>query len=316
MKNGVQFSPLRSGDVVAVIAPSGRAEDDVLSSGELAIRKAGFTPYIHPQCYERLGKSSLAGSDEARLESLHEVYADRAVKAILCARGGYGAPRIVASLDYKLIRKSPKPFVGYSDQTAILAALTSHTQQSAFLGPMLWGQHNLKQASSWKHLWQVLRGVNIQPTDHPAARRARVMVEGTATGRLLGGNLSLISARMGTSTMPDFKGAILVLEDVGEPLYRIDRMLVQLRDAGVFKAAKGIIVGDLAEVADETTGFRMGVTPRALLRQHFLALGVPVVTNFPCGHGQHHTVLPLGTQARLVASASGVSLTHEKVFCS
>lgn len=303
------LSPLRPGDTVAVIAPSGLVAEGRLEAGAAEIERAGFVPFIHPQCHHRHGRFS--GTDAERLAAVHQVFGDSSIRAVLCTRGGYGTQRFVDDLDGDLIRRNAKPFVGYSDITALLNAIPRRAGFPAFHGPMITdlGGHNSPE--SWDHLWRVLRGDPVCPSDHPAVGQSAILVEGTATGRLWGGNLALLATACGTPSQ--IAPEILFFEDVGEDLYRFDRMLWQMKRAGVFRALRGVVVGDLVGVEDKGPP-AFGLDAEGIVSAHFGDLGVPVVLRFPAGHGHHHATLPIGASVTLEAKGHAVRLTHTPLF--
>lgn len=305
------FNALQSGDCVGIIALSNWIEAGKLEAGEAEIRRAGFTPVVHPNTLLRHGR--FAGTDEQRLQALHDMYADERIKAIICARGGYGITRIIDRVDFELIKRNPKPLIGYSDVTALLNPVVQRTGQPALLGPMLVDLARHDSPDSWASLWQLLRGEPVLPGAHSACQAAEALVAGEAEGILLGGNLAVLCALFGTPTQPDYRGAVLVLEDVGEDLYRFDRMMGQMARAGVFSQVRGVIMGELVDVADKGEP-AFGQTVREVAESYLLRLGIPVVWNFPCGHGCHRVTLPLGVPARLSATKEGVTLSHDRIF--
>ncbi len=202
-----------------------------------------------PEYYERDGY--LAGSDDVRLRDLHAAFANPEIDAIFCLRGGYGTPRLLDRLDFDLLRANPKPFVGYSDITALHLAISRYAGFVTFHGPML--NADLlgdKQPPTESSLFSLLRGQLGAGSvlAHPVAYPLTTIEPGIACGRLLGGNLSMIAAVMGTPYEIDAEGIILFIEDVNEPIYRIDRLLTHLRLAGKLAQVAGVLVGDVAGV--------------------------------------------------------------------
>lgn len=307
------FKALQPGDSVGVVALSNFTEPDWLEPGIEAIAQGGFNPVVHPHALLRHGR--FAGTDMQRLQSLHDMYGDASIKAIICARGGYGVPRFIDGVDFDLIRANPKPLIGYSDTSLLLNAIHTQTGQPGLHGTMLNDFRHKPQRSpeTWDHLLKLLRGEDMQPTDHPACSQAEVMVTGEAEGVLRGGNLAVLQACFSTRSRIDYSDCLLVIEEVGEDLYRFDRMMGHFARAGVFAAVKGIIMGELVDVRDmgEPT---FGQSAREIVEDYVADLGVPVVWNFPCGHGVHRTVLPLGGKARLVAGPAGISIRHDRIF--
>lgn len=307
------FEALKPGDAVGIVALSNFVKPDWLALGEAEIRQSGFMPVVHP--HTLLNHGRFAGTDVQRLEALHDMYKKPEVKAIIAARGGYGALRIVDGIDFNLIAKNPKPLMGFSDLTAVLNPVAEIVKQPSLLGVMLndFCTTPMRSPESWKHMWRLLRGEEVQPTDHPACKQAEVMVAGEAEGVLKGGNMAVLQACFSTRSRIDYTDSLLVLEEVGEDLYRFDRMMGHFARAGVFAAVRGIIFGELVDVKDMGEP-AFGQTVKEIVADYVADLGIPVVWNFPCGHGVHRTVLPLGVKAQLKVGAEGVSIRHDRLF--
>jgi len=229
--------------------------------------------------------------------------------AIFCLRGGYGTPRLLDRLDFDLLRANPKPFVGYSDITALHLAINRYAGFVTFHGPML--NADLlgdKQPPTESSLFNMLRGqVGAGSVlAHPVAYPLTTIEPGIACGRLLGGNLSMIAAMMGTSYEIDAEGIILFIEDVNEPIYRIDRLLTHLRLTGKLAQVAGVLVGDVAGV-DSTALER-------LLKQTFEPLCIPVLSGWRSGHCDPNVTLPMGARVRLDAGEQRVVLEQDVVF--
>jgi len=256
-----------------------------------------------------LQEGYLAGSDEARLKDLHEAFADTDIDAILCLRGGYGSPRLLDKIDFDLLRRNPKPFVGYSDITALHLAINRYAGFVSFHGPML--NADLlgdKQAPTEASFFNLLRGQaragSLLP--HPVAFPLTTIEPGIALGSLLGGNLSLIASTLGTPYEINTDGIILFIEDVNEPLYRIDRLLNHLRLAGKLENLRGVLVGDVAGVDFAALC--------ALLKQTFEPLRIPVLAGWRSGHCDPNLTLPMGALVRLDAGARELTLAQDVVF--
>jgi muramoyltetrapeptide carboxypeptidase len=301
------LSPLRPGETVAIIAPGGIVLSERLEAGAQLISDAGFVPFIHPQCRAQHGR--FAGTDDERLSALHEVFANPDIRAVLCARGGYGCQRFVDRIDFDLLARNPKPFVGYSDITALLNPIAARCGFPAFHGPMVC-EKKLEPAN-YAHLFRVLKGERLQPSDHPAAGQSRVLKEGTAQGKLWGGTLALLAADCGTPSQ--IRPEILFFEEAGEDLFRFDRMLWQLSRAGVFDQLRGVIVGELLKVENQGEP-AFGTDADGILLSHFGARGIPVVAGFPAGHAGANTVLPIGAELELAADKGTVALHHAPLF--
>ncbi len=303
---------------VALVAPAGPlSERDDLTRAQWLCAAFGVEPVPGRYVLERHGY--LAGSDEARLNDLNHAIADPTIDAIWCLRGGYGVTRILDDVDFSSFAAQPKPVIGYSDITALLIALTEMTRIPTFHGPM--SRAPLTRFSRG-NLERVLMGTGPAgrlellppPADVVAPRAPRVVAVqgGSAEGPLVGGNLSLLMALAGTRYFPNLEGALLFLEEVGEDLYRVDRMLAQLRMMGVLAGLAGVIIGqftDMKRGAGDGGALRFD----EVLETYFLPLGIPVAYGFPIGHVDDQWTLPLGIWARLDATVGSVELLEEAV---
>ncbi len=291
---------LKLGDTLGIIAPASPFDGDAFDQGITELNTMGFATKLADGIFERQGY--LAGSDAQRLAQIHAMLTDKEVHGIICARGGFGSLRILADLDYDLFLKQTKAFIGFSDITALHAVLQEKVGWVSIHGPMVTSLARsdgiTRQAFS-----DLLTG---QSPGHLDLTGARCLQGGRAEGILKGGNLSTLCHMVGTPFAGDFKGAILLLEDTGEPLYRIDRMLTQMKLAGAFDGLAGLILGTF-----DNCGTREQI--EALVQAHFVSASIPIVTRAPVGHGERNLPIPLGIGARL--DASKVELVYmEKVF--
>ena len=285
---------LRPGDLIGIISPAGPVDESELKPDLELLESSGFRIHIAPHVYDRQGY--LAGDDEARLSDLHALFQDRKIKAIICARGGYGTLRLLDRIDYDLIRENPKIIVGYSDITALLMAINKETGLITFHGPMVRGLSALHD-NSRESLFRLISS-NQPVSFSPMA--GNPLIVGRATGPLIGGNLSLICHLIGTPFLPSLEGSLLFIEDKGEPLYRIDRMLTHLALAGQLKGIAGLIGGEFIKCGDPSA-------VDDLLNTAASELEIPLITGFPIGHGLKNTALPLGIPARLDADSMTLS---------
>ena len=287
--------PLAAGARVALVAPAGPlrgpAELDVAMS---QARELGWVPQAAPHVLSRHGY--LAGTDAERAHDLNAALRDDDVDGIWCVRGGYGAMRILSALDYDAVRRRPKPVLGYSDITALHAALAARCGVVTFHAPTARGELTAFSRSS------LVRAVVERQDPCGEAPGARVLRGGRAAGPLVGGNLALLAALAGTPFAPDYTGAILVLEDVGEATYRIDRMLRQLLLAGSLDALAGIAFGQFTEGLDAVDGVSRPLDE--VLRETADAAGVPALAGIPLGHVHDQWTIPLGAHAELDADAA------------
>ena len=252
-----------------------------------------------------LGKSTTlrqdiyAGAPEDRPADISAMFADASIDAIVCARGGYGGNRVWPLLDYEAIRANPKIFVGFSDTTGMLTSIAQRTGLVTFHGPMLttYGKQTIDY--NLETFQNILSGQSNVEIRSPEACRARTLKPGQARGPLWGGNLTLVNTRLGTPEQIDTKGAILFLEDVGEDLYKFDRMMVHLRESGSLDHIRGLIVGEMLEMSDTEVPF--GKNTDEIVMDVCGDLDIPIVSNFPCGHGDYQATLPVSHEIELNA---------------
>jgi muramoyltetrapeptide carboxypeptidase len=308
---------LTRGSRVALVAPAGPLlERDDLTRAESLCRALGYEPVLGRNTAERHGY--FAGTDDQRLADFNDALRDPDVAAVWCIRGGYGTTRILDRVDFEALVRRPKPVVGYSDITAILNAVTRRTGIVTFHAPMARAS---MPPFSRAHFERVLAtaapagrlGRLPEPPDVllPRDNRIATLRGGVAEGPLAGGNLTLLQCLIGTAHFPELDGAILFLEDVGEDLYRVDRMLAHLRMTGALDKLAGIAVGRFTDLkramADGALGFD------EVLATYCLPLGIPVAYGFPIGHIDDQWTLPLGVRARLDADNGEMELLEAAV---
>jgi muramoyltetrapeptide carboxypeptidase len=288
---------LAGGDRVGVISPAGPTNRSDLEPGLRLLSSSGFEVFLAPHVYDR--KDYLAGDDEARLEDLHTMFRDPGVKAIFCARGGYGTLRLLNRIRYDWIKENPKIIAGYSDVTALLLAIYRMTGLITFHGTVVreLSQHNHRNWESLLRLLSMNKPLSIHLTEKTA------LLPGRAEGPLIGGNLSLICHLLGTRFLPSLEGCILFIEEKGEPLYRLDRMLTHLALAGQLNKLSGLIAGHF-----EGCGDIPGI--HRLLMDMLSDLCIPMATGLPVGHGSKNLALPLGTMAVLDTDLMTLSITE------
>ncbi|MFJ0903885.1 LD-carboxypeptidase, partial [Bordetella bronchiseptica] len=245
----------------------------------------------------------------AGLADLHAAFADPAVGAVWCLQGGFGSWRVLDQIDYGLLRRHAKPFIGYSDVTALHLAIQRYAGFVTFHGPML-AQDLLagRQAPTEQALLDMVSGrlgAGSWIVAPPQARLA-TLASGVATGRLIGGNLALLAALTGTRYAIDARDGILFFEDVNEALPRVDRMLAQLRRAGAFDGVRGVLVGSFTRLLGVPGDGEAALYP--LVREHFQARGIPVLAGWPSGHGDPNLTLPLGARVTLDAGRGALRL--------
>jgi len=309
---------LRPGCRVALLAPAGPlSEQDDLARGVELCRALGLEPVPGDRALARYGY--LAGTDEARLADLNGAIRDPTIDAIWCLRGGYGVTRILDRVDMEAFGKRPIPIIGFSDITALLIGLHRATGVVTFHGPM---SRAPLTGFSREHFERVLcsaapagRLGRLQPPHAvlvPCAPRITAIRPGTAEGPLVGGNLSILLALAGTRHFPDLDGALLFIEDVGEDLYRVDRLLAHLRMLGGLNRLAGVIVGQFTDMR-RGAGDGGALAFDEVLATYLEPLGIPVAYGFPIGHVDDQWTLPIGVKARLDASAGEVELVESAV---
>jgi muramoyltetrapeptide carboxypeptidase len=298
MKPELVFAAVPAGSLIAVVAPAGPADPERLARVPALYERFGYRCRVYPGCQQNTGY--LAGSDDVRLTDLHAALADRDVAAIHALRGGYGCMRILDGVDAGLVRAARKLLIGYSDITA-LHALWAREGVPSLHAPMPGSDLLLPgREADADALFALLKtGVAAGSVWSPDLAPGALRVPGVAEGPLIGGNLSLVTCLLGTPWAWSAEGAILFLEDINEEPYRVDRLLTQLRLAGVLQAAAGFLLGSFTE----------GGAPEGVLQALLGQLGKPVLGGWPAGHGTPNQPLPLGLRVRLAVHAKAASLT-------
>jgi muramoyltetrapeptide carboxypeptidase len=283
---------LQRGDVVGLVSPSGPTRPDRVARGIELLSGWGLRVRAGRHVFDRDGY--LAGHDEDRLGDLNEAFGDPEVRAVVCTRGGYGAQRIVDRL--RLSSGPAKPLVGFSDVTALQLAVWRVAGWPSVHGPgAAWFDDRLPAASAASLHAALFTSGPLRSYAGGDEETSGVLVPGPPVhGVLLGGNLSMLASTVGTPDMPSLAGAILLLEDVGEAPYRVDRMLTQLRRAGAFEGVSGVAVGQFTNCAD-----RGPTTVVDVLRERLGGLGVPVLGGLRIGHGVGQETVVLGAPAVL-----------------
>jgi len=287
------------GDTIAFCAPSGFLDSVRMSLAKTRLEEKGFHIIREDSIYRRWGY--LAGTDAQRASELMSYFKDKSVRAIFPGTGGYGSTRILSMLDYDIIKSNPKIFIGFSDITALHIAfnqlanlITFHTPNPMYGLGSKKGLDPISELYFWSLLMNSDDNYEIPFDLYGDSLKVQTMVPGIASGKLVGGNLSLICSTMGSVYEAKTMGSILFIEDVGEAPYRIDRYLSELKLAGKLDLVNGIIIGRFSrretEAPDRSTDFQM----HQVFQQYFSKMKVPVIFNFPSGHGSINVSLPLG----------------------
>jgi muramoyltetrapeptide carboxypeptidase len=299
---------LRNGDTVGLITPATHVADpDDLLKAERTLRYFGLVPKFGRNVGKRDGY--LAGTVAHRLEDLHAMFSDPEIRGVFTIRGGYGSAQLLDKIDYALIRNNPKIFVGYSDITAMHLAIQRHSRVVTFHGPVplsAFTEYTVEHFRKAVFGTEPLGTLRNPPETNELRPRhtVRTIRPGRARGQLVGGNLSLIAATMGTAYEVDTKGKILFIEDVGEQPYQIDRMLTNLRLAGKLQAAAGIVFGECSDCAprDYKPSFASTLSFGEVLDQILGDLTAPVLSGLTIGHTADQLTLPVGVTATLDAT--------------
>lgn len=280
---------LRAGGTIGVIAPASPSYDmDKIKRGIVAIEQMGFKVVEGSTVYRRHGY--LAGYDRERAQDINSFFARKDVDAILCLRGGYGTLRILDSIDYRMIKKNPKVFIGYSDITAIHLALNNICGMVTFHGPMLVSDFGgeVDECTRNSFLSAVTGGISREPI------KMETMVCGKAEGRIIGGNLTVILSTLGTPYEIDTDGKILILEENGEEPYRVDRMLTQLMLSGKMKKCSGIVLGQFTACGPKDEDKSLSL--RDVFTDRLIPLKIPILYGGRFGHVKTNMTIPLGVK--------------------
>lgn len=310
---------VKKGDLIALVFPAsfldkGEEAQEILQRKAAWLQSQGYRTVFYPNKVKIQGY--LAGSDVERANALMDAWKDPKVKAIWCIRGGYGTPRILDLIDYEWIKTHPKVLLGMSDITALHYAIQEKTGLVTFLAPVLnyfdEKDGDFDEKYAFEELEKTILGEKIALMRLPAkASELKIIRAGKAEGKLVGGNLTLIASLCGTKWQMDTEGKILVLEDVGEEIYRIDRMLWQLKEAGLLEDLAGVILGSWKECK---TNLRNSLTLDDVFENYFGKASYPVISGFPSGHGKYQSTVPLNVRAKINTETKSVELLEQSVL--
>jgi muramoyltetrapeptide carboxypeptidase len=302
-EHGAPFQPLAPVSLnaaMSVIAPASPAKAEATQRGLEGLRRTGFTPHVGQNTLER-GPLFFAGTPAQRLSDLHAAFADEETQVVASLRGGYGSNYLLSGLDLNLIAAHRKPFLAYSDLTAVQLYLLDRIGLPAFHGPMVAADFSREDGVDVASLRSALAG---EPYSVGAAEGMRVLKtgqSGTANGVLYGGCLSILVALLGTPWEPRTEGRLLFLEDIAAKPYQIDRMLWQLRNAGKLEGTRGVVFGEMFECTTEATAKLLD----DVILRHFDDMDIPIVIGLRSGHVSHHNVtLTFGVEAELSVGES------------
>lgn len=313
MVNYIKPKKLRRKDLIGIISPASATNDEKLvENGIKYIESLGYKTIVG----KNVGKvrGYLAGTDEERIDDIHQMFGDKNVKAIFCLRGGYGAFRLLDKIDYKLIQKNPKIFVGFSEITALQMAFLKKSNLISFAGPMVVPNFSSEidtftEERFWRSITSTASRERIQISAKQQLSKIKI---GQTTGRLIGGNLSVFSALIGTGYVPELMNKILFLEEIDEPPYKIDRMLNQLKLNNSFKKLNGIILGSFKGGIEQDKN-KKTLTLEEVWNDYFESVKIPVIHSFPHGHIKDMVTMPLGIKVRMNMKKKFVEFTESGV---
>ena len=287
-----RLSPLKSGDILGVCAPSARFDTEKLNKGIQVLKNLGFEVKVPEEIFKK--KRYLAGDDGLRANVINRFFSNPDIDGIICARGGFGAMRILNHLNWNDIKQNPKPFIGFSDNTAILLSIIGKTGSSVIHGPTVVSLASAPQKTI-DSFYKTLTG----SSDEIEVPDGQIIKPGKCTGILKGGNIATISHLLGTKFQPDFKNTVLFLEDIGEPAYKIDRMLTQMKMAGLFEGIQGVITGAFKKCDNEEY---IG----EILSEIFEEYNVPILSGLDSGHGKVNLSLCMGADIKMDTMSSRI----------
>jgi muramoyltetrapeptide carboxypeptidase len=279
---------LKPGARIGIVAPAGPFDADTFGRGTHILEKMGFEVFIPPQLLDARGY--LAGSDQRRAQFVNQLFADKSIDAIMCARGGYGSIRILPLLDYQTMADNPKVFIGFSDITVLLNVLTDRCGLATFHGPVVTSLADSPEETRIA----LVRAVSSETRLEVKVAGGTTVIAGSGKGTVCGGNLTTLCHLVGTPYVPNLNNKILFLEDRAEAAYRIDRMLVHMKLAGCFENLAGIVLGSFEDC---------GPMERIIdiVSEIFAACSIPILAGLDAGHGINNVTIPFGIEATLDA---------------
>jgi muramoyltetrapeptide carboxypeptidase len=296
---------LKQNATIGIVSPSSWMKESDLKVAVSVFENKGYKLILGESVF--LKNNTYAGNPQERADDINGMFANSDIDAIICARGGYGANRVLPLLDYDLINSNPKIFMGYSDITTYLTSISQKTGLVTFHGPMLSSFKKGLVDFNFDLMEKTLFGHESVTLHPPSELESRILKPGKAEGPLWGGNMCLLINRLGTEDQLDTEGAILFIEDINEYLYAFDRMMVHMKKAGMFDNIKGLIIGELLEMKNDAEPF--GKSTDEIVLDVCGDLDIPIISNFPCGHGTFQATLPISVPIQLDANSGSPSLT-------
>lgn len=310
----IKAKGLKVGDRLGLIAPSSPAEKEKIDRSKRFFEGLGFEVELGKAAYNTYGY--LAGRDEERARDINNMFSDKDIDGIICLRGGYGSSRLLELIDFNNIRNNPKVFVGFSDITALHIAINKLSNLITFHGPMAVSNFSDEvdrvTLDNFKNI--LFSGDFDRNLKNPLGEEVTIINRGIVEGKVIGGNLSLIVNTIGSKYEIDSDGKILLIEEVGEDPYAIDRMLTQLKLAGKFNGVKGIILGDFSDCVASKKEYEEQLPLIKVFEDIIKPLGVPTIYNIQLGHCEPVLTLPLGSEVRLNGEEGFIELLEKPII--
>jgi muramoyltetrapeptide carboxypeptidase len=304
---------LGKNDIIGLISPASSPDElSRIENGVKYLESLGYRVKVGANVGKNHGY--LAGTDKERVDDLHSMFKDKSVKAIFTLRGGYGAFRLLDKIDYRLVKNNPKIFVGYSEITALQMAFLEKAGLITFAGPMVTVDfHDEVSSFTNEHFWATITSnKKLGKLKYPENEKLPYLQKGSASGRLIGGNLAVFAALLGTEYFPNLTGKILMIEDIGELPYRVDRMLNQLRLSGTLKKVRGIILGRFVDCHEHDPN-KKTLTLGEVISDYLGTLKIPSIYTFPHGHIKDFITIPFGLKINLNATKGTVEFAEGAV---
>jgi muramoyltetrapeptide carboxypeptidase len=289
---------LKENSTIGIISPSYWLDKKLLKKTSKYFIDLGYNLKLGSSNFLRFGP--FAGTPQDRADDIHNMFKDPAIDAIICARGGYGANKVLPLLDYDLIKENPKIFLGYSDITAFLISITQKTDLITFHGPMLSSFNKNFIDYNYHQMLQVLQVKEEGKIFSSNSLPIKTLKSGSGFGKIWGGNMTLLINRLGTNDALATEDIILFIEDVDEYFYSFERNMIHLYESGMFKKIKGLIIGELYNFQDQDIPF--GKDTDEIVMDICGDLDIPIISNFPCGHGKYQCTIPLSLPIELNAT--------------
>ena len=304
---------LNKKDVIGIISPASSPDEFTrVERGVKYLEGLGYRVKVGANVGKNHGY--LAGTDKERVDDIHSMFKDKNVKAIFTVRGGYGAFRLLDKIDYRIVKNNPKIFVGYSEITSLQMAFFEKAELMTFAGPMV-AVDFYDEISSYteENFWETITSnKKLGKLKFPENQKLPYLQKGIASGRLVGGNLAVFAALLGTEYFPNLTGKILMIEEIGELPYRVDRLLNQLRLSGTFKKVKGIILGRFVD-CHELDPNKKTLTLGEVISDYVSTLKIPSIYTFPHGHIKDFVTIPFGLKVNINAAKGSVEFMESAV---